>query len=90
MPLKPLAEGGADGCEEGKKMLKNFLAAVILSASVERCFISHVGDFLFFFKKLWFLGIPCTPYRGVGATILIGREMICLPYAGFFSFEWKH
>ena len=29
-------------------MLKSFLSAVILSASVERCFVSHSRDFLFF------------------------------------------
>ena len=26
------------------------------------------------------------PYCGIGATIRIGREMLCLPYAGFFVF----
>ena len=25
-----------------------------------------------------------SPYCGIGATIRIGREMLCLPYAGFF------
>ena len=24
------------------------------------------------------------PYYGIGATIRIGREMLCLPYARFF------
>jgi hypothetical protein len=24
------------------------------------------------------------PFYGIGATIRIGREMLCLPYAGFF------
>ena len=36
-----------------------------------------------FFKKIGFLGILGQPYRGIGATICIGREMLCLPYAGF-------
>ena len=38
-----------------------------------------------FFKTFGFLGILCPPYRGIGATIRIGREMLCLPYAGFLS-----
>ena len=29
------------------------------------------------------LGILGPPYCGIGATIRIGREMLCLPYAGF-------
>ena len=40
--------------------------------------------FLPFFKKIGFLGILGPPYCGIGATIRIGREMLCLPYAGFF------
>ena len=43
-------------------------------------------------KKEGFLAILGPPYRGIGATILIGWEMLCLPYAGFFmSFfpEWS-
>ena len=43
-----------------------------------------VDDF-FRIKKIEFLGILGPPYRGVGATIRIGREMLCLPYAGFFQ-----
>ena len=30
------------------------------------------------------LGILGPSYCGIGATIRIGREMLCLPYAGFF------
>ena len=30
-----------------------------------------------------FLGILGPPYCGIGAIICIGREMLCLPYAGF-------
>ena len=30
------------------------------------------------------LGILGPPYCGIGATIRIGREMLCLLYAGFF------
>ena len=37
------------------------------------------------FQKIGFLGILDPPYCGIGATIRIGREMLCLPYAGFFS-----
>ena len=37
------------------------------------------------FKKIGFLGILGPPYCGIGNTIRIGREMLCLPYAGFFT-----
>ena len=43
------------------------------------------GWFFLFFKKFGFLGILGPPYCGIGATIRIGREILCLPYAGFFS-----
>ena len=35
-------------------------------------------------KKIGFRGILGPPYYGIGATIRIDREMLCLPYAGFF------
>ena len=35
------------------------------------------------FQKIWVFGILGPPYCGIGATIRIGREMLCLPYAGF-------
>ena len=35
------------------------------------------------FQKNWVFGILGPPYCGIGATIRIGREMLCLPYAGF-------
>ena len=37
-----------------------------------------------FFKKIGFWGILGPPSYGIGATIRIGREIQCLPYAGFF------
>ena len=37
-----------------------------------------------FFKKISFLDILGPPYCGIGVTIRIGQEMLCLPYAGFF------
>ena len=40
--------------------------------------------FSVFSKKIWFWGILGPPYCGIGATIRIGREMLCLPYEGFF------
>ena len=36
------------------------------------------------FQNFLVLGILGPPYCGIGATIGIGREMLCLPYAGFF------
>ena len=44
-----------------------------------------VLDDFFRLKKKGFLGILGPPYCGIGATIRIGREMLCLPYAGFFQ-----
>ena len=36
-----------------------------------------------------FLGILGPPYCGIGATIHIGQEMLCLPYEGFFQTIWS-
>ena len=38
-----------------------------------------------FFKKIGFWAILGPPYHGIGATIRIDREMLCLPYAGFLN-----
>ena len=48
------------------------------------------GWFFWFFKKIWFLGILGPPSYGIGATIRIGREMLCLPYAGFLIIVCFH
>ena len=42
-----------------------------------------------FFQKNGFWGILGPPSYGIGATIRIGREMLCLPYAGFFPAQFK-
>ena len=42
------------------------------------------GRFFPFFKKNCFLGILGQPHCGIGATISIGQEMLCLLYVGFF------
>ena len=44
------------------------------------------GRFFLFFKRIGFLGILGPPYSGIGATIRIGQEMLCLQYAAFFIF----
>ena len=50
----------------------------------------HVSEFLRFwwffsvFQKIRFLGILGPPSYGIGATISIRWEMLCLPYAGFY------
>ena len=33
------------------------------------------------------MGILGQPYCGIGATIRIGREILCLPYAGFLVLQ---
>ena len=43
----------------------------------------HMTD-VTIFKKIEFLGLLGPPYCGIRATISICREMLCLPYAGFF------
>jgi hypothetical protein len=45
---------------------------------------SILDDFFLFFKKIWFLGILGPPSYGIGETIRIGQEMLCLQYPGFF------
>ena len=42
-------------------------------------------DDFFNFQKIVFLGILDPPYCGIGPTIRIGRENLCLLYAGFFK-----
>ena len=49
-----------------------------------------LDDFFPFFKKIGFGGILGPPYYGIGATIRISREMLCLPYAGLFSSSMLH
>ena len=41
--------------------------------------------FSVFQKKIKFLGILDSSYCGIGATIRIGREMLCLLYAEYFK-----
>ena len=43
------------------------------------------GGFIPFFKKIGFWGILGLPSYDIGATIRIGREILCLLYADFFS-----
>ena len=48
---------------------------------------SVLDNFFSFLNFFGFLGILGPPYCGIGATIRIGREMLCLPYAGFFLLQ---
>ena len=41
-----------------------------------------------FFQKNRVLGIFGPPYFGISATIRIGRDMLCLPYAGFLKISF--
>ena len=50
-------------------------------------FLPFGWSFLFF-KKIVFFAILGPPYCGIGATIRIGREILCLQYAGFFNSFW--
>ena len=53
---------------------------------ISRCFKVFLFWIIFsVFKKIGFLGFLGPPYCGIGATIRIGREMLCLPYAGFLT-----
>ena len=52
---------------------------------ISRCFeFLRYGWFFPFFQKIGYLGILGPPYCGIGATICIGQEMLCLLYAIFF------
>ena len=44
-----------------------------------------MDDFFRFSTKIGFLGILGPPFYGIVATIRIGREMLCLQYAGFLT-----
>ena len=52
----------------------------------------HFVWFFPFFKKFGILAILGPSYCGIGATIRISREMLCLPYVGFFLNHhfWLH
>ena len=69
MDYRPLVEG----------RIANFV--IFLDVFEFLCF----WCFFPFFKKIGFWGILGPPYYGIGATIRIGREMLCLPYVEFFS-----
>ena len=45
------------------------------------CTIAALKKFVFSLNFALLAG-----FFGIGATIRIGREMLCLPYAGFFIF----
>ena len=48
-----------------------------------------MDDFFSFSKKKYgFWGILGPPDYGIGATIRIGREMLYLPYVGFFIMDF--
>ena len=52
---KPLGRGNSNGEGKKQKMLKSFLAAVLLSAWVDRFFVSRMRDFFlysFLFQKI--------------------------------------
>ena len=40
--------------------------------------------------QIWIQEMKIVDYLMIGATIRIGREILCLPYAGFFTVDcWK-
>ena len=57
-----------------------------LSSSRRLGVIAFCMIFSVFQKKSGVWGILGPPSYGIGATIRIGREMLCLPYAGFLFF----
>ena len=67
-----------------RPLVEGYIANIGISLDVFE-FLRFIWFFPFF-KKIGFLGILGPPYCGVGATIRIGREMLCLPYAGFFIY----
>ena len=73
---------------DGRPLVKGYIANFGISLDVFE--FLRFGCFFPFFKKIWFLGILGPPYRGIGATIRISQEMLCLPYAGFFFIYLKY
>ena len=67
MDYRPLVEGG----------IANYVIFLDVSEFLRFLVIFSVS------QKIEFLGILGPPSYGIGATICIGREMLCLPYAGF-------
>ena len=66
-----------DGLEtSGQRAHRNF------GISLDVFEFLRFGWFFQIVKKNWFFGILGPPYCGIGATIRIGREMLCLPIAG--------
>ena len=62
-------------------MVKGYIANFGISLDVFKFFrFGLFFPFCFFFGFLCILG---PPYCGIDATIRIGREIQCLPYAGF-------
>ena len=57
----------------------------LILAYISMCLTFCVLDDISVFQKIWVLSILGPSYCGIGATIRIGREMLCLPYAGFFK-----
>ena len=39
--------------------------------------------------QIWIQEMKIVDYLMIGATIRIGREILCLPYAGFLSFRFQ-
>ena len=65
-----------------KPLVEGYIANFCISLDfLSFCILEEF--FLFKKKKLGFLG---PPYCGISDTIRIGREMLCLPYAGFFLY----
>ena len=65
---------------------------ILLILAYFQTFLSFcvLDDFCRFQKKNRFRGILGPPSYGIGATICIGREMLCLSYAGFFYWMSQH
>ena len=40
--------------------------------------------------QIWIQEMIIVDYLMIGATIRIGREILCLPYAGFFVITMMH
>ena len=66
-----------------RPLVKGYIANFGISLEVFE--LLRFGWFFSVFQKAWVLAILGPPYRSIGATIRIGREMLCL-YAGFFLY----
>ena len=73
-----------------RPLVEGCIANICISLYVFEFFAFYMIFFLLFFKKFGFLAILGPPYHGIGATIRIGREMLCRIFVIYSFFQKKN